>query len=511
VLLKSLISAIPASELADPVVGLDTEVAGLCDDSRQVSSGDLFLALPGSRVNGARFVEQALEAGAVAVLADRSLPAQPRLLRCDNTAHNAGLLADAFYGRPSSELALVGITGTNGKTSCAWLLESIWRAAGIEAGIMGTLDARCSTFARPARLTTPGCVELQATLADFRAAACEAVAMEVSSHALEQQRVSGCRFDTAVFTNLTRDHLDYHADEQAYFDAKALLFTEHLAGDSVAVINHDDPWGRRLLGRLGSSTEAWTWSTVQGEKACITLRQLELGLDGIRAVVDLRGRRLGIRSCLLGAVNVSNMMAAIAVASSMGIDDGCIVRGLADCAPVPGRMERVGQGSPVVLVDYAHTPDALERTLRTLKSQAEGRLLVVFGCGGDRDKGKRAMMGEVAGRLADVAVLTSDNPRTEDPETILDDIEQGTLSSMSLLKHATGSGYLREADRGAAIRSAIGMASPADVVVVAGKGHEDYQETDGVRAPFDDRLVVAEVLDDARPGSGTRATAQAGE
>jgi len=330
------------------------------------------------------------------------------------------------------------------------------------------------------------------------AAGCRSVVFEVSSHALAQHRVAGCRFRAALFTNLTRDHLDYHGDEESYFQAKARLFHDYLPPDGAAVINVDDPWGARLAAGL-TGTRLWRYS-VDGKDAEGRVLAVEGDLERNKVSMEIDGRRLHVESQLVGRVNVANLLAAATAALALEIDPEAIESGLAACPPVPGRLERVGGGPPLVLVDYAHTPDALERALAALGRPPGGRLIVCFGCGGDRDRGKRPMMGAVAAAGADVVVLTSDNPRSESPDRIIADMEEGCRGRINRIDReaaaAGGSGYLVEADRERAIALAIDVAGERDLVLIAGKGHENYQEVAGHRRPFDDRVVVRRLLEE---------------
>lgn len=504
----------------------DVRVRGVRVDSRLVEPGDLFVAVPGTRVDGAAFVREAKARGAVALACDAAhADAVVPCIVTDDPAAAAGYLASAFDGDPSDDLDLVGITGTNGKTSCTYLLESVLEAAGREPGVIGTIVQRCRAFERTSAMTTPSAVDLQALLAEMREAGVDAVAMEVSSHALDQRRVAGCLFRAALFTNLTRDHLDYHDSEDSYFAAKASLFRRWL--DPVrgaAVLNADDARVRTLPAELGAF-DVWTFSTEGQPGARARVVSAECTLAGIGAVFDVGGATVVVRSPLVGAANLSNLLAVATLARALGLDAEAIGEGLSACAPVPGRMERVSAaGQPAVFVDYAHTPDALERSLRALAAETRGRIVVVFGCGGDRDRGKRPIMGRLAAEHAQVVVLTSDNPRSEEPDAILAEIEAGLVAafddspdptsgagpgadrgasrvvrgmsrcSAAELAGPDSGGYLVEVDRLLAIQTAIAIAGDDDVVLVAGKGHENYQEIHGVRRAFDDRKVCRAAL-----------------
>ncbi len=512
-LLGELFDRAVAAGLSGELPGArDLPVAGLSYDSRSVGAGDLFFALPGTHVDGRVFLDTAIAAGATAVVVqgpfdpDRMDPTLKRAfgwIDVEDAMTAAGLFAAAWYEEPAATMELAGITGTNGKTSCSYLLESVWRAAGRQPGVIGTIRQRCAAFDRPSPMTTPPAIDVQALLAEMRDAGTDAVAIEVSSHALAQKRVAGCAFRVALFTNLTRDHLDYHGDEESYFAAKAALFRDYLAPGGAAVLNADDPRAARLASELRGS-DVWLYSTGPATRARASVLEADVSLDGIRARFLLDDFAVSVSSPLVGHANLSNLLAVAAAAAAVGIEPQAIERGLSECPPIPGRMERIGTAKPVVLVDYAHTPDALERSLVSLREDTEGRLIVVFGCGGNRDRGKRAMMGKIAAENADVVVLTSDNPRGEDPNAIIADIETGVALSVRARTRcrreptelrATGEcGYSVEPVREEAIRHALELADTEDVVLVAGKGHEDYQEAAGVRRAFDDRKVVAELL-----------------
>jgi len=497
-----------------------TSIAGVRIDSRKVGAGDLFVAMPGTRVDGAAFVADARKRGAVAVACDRAhAPADLPALVAADIAAAAGYLASSYWSDPSDALEVVGITGTNGKTSCTYLLEAVWKAAGKSPGVIGTIVQRYASIERASSMTTPSSVEIHALLAEMLHHQCDVVAMEVSSHALDQRRVAGCRFRAALFTNLTRDHLDYHASEDSYFAAKASLFRDYLEpGRGVAVLNADDARVSTLVAEL-SHQDVWTVSTAPGSRARARVVSAECTLSGIEAKLDLDGTRVWLRSPLVGAANLANLLAVAAVARGTGVEADAIAAGLSSCPAVPGRMERIfatgtngvatATEAPAVFVDYAHTPDALERSLKALVGETSGRIIVVFGCGGDRDRGKRPIMGRIAATLADAAVLTSDNPRSEDPDAILEEIERGIgarkarRSAAELAARGTG-GYLVEADRLLAIETAIAIAAPGDVVLIAGKGHEDYQETAGRKRHFDDREVARATLARRLPSAEVR-------
>jgi UDP-N-acetylmuramoyl-L-alanyl-D-glutamate--2,6-diaminopimelate ligase len=473
------------------------EVRGIAADSRALRAGDLFFALPGTRTDGRRYIAEALGRGAIAIAGDPAIDV-PAGVPFVATADPARLLARAavrFHGNPTAGLTVVGVTGTNGKTTVSYLLEAIWEDAGLRPGVLGTISYRFGGEVVPASLTTPPAPELFARLARMRAAGATHVAMEVSSHALAQGRADGIEWNAAVFTNLGRDHLDFHRDQDDYFQAKARLFAALDASPKasrVAVLNAADRRGAEL--RRMVRTPVVTFG-VGGD---VRAESVTLALEGTTAELILGRERVAVRTRLIGSGHLENVLAAAATAHALGTSPAAIARGIAGFAGVPGRMEPVDVGQDfTVLVDFAHTPEALAGVLGSLRALVRGRLICVFGCGGDRDRGKRPLMGEAVGRGADVAVLTSDNPRTEDPLAIIADAEPGLarvgLPRVTALAGAT-CGYAVLPDRAAAITGAIAAAQGGDCVVVAGKGHEDYQIVGTAKLPFDDRVVVRQAL-----------------
>jgi UDP-N-acetylmuramoyl-L-alanyl-D-glutamate--2,6-diaminopimelate ligase len=454
-------------------------VTGCTLDSRAVQPGDLYAALPGARAHGAEFAGSAVSAGARAVLTDPAGAARLELgpvpvLVADDPRAVLGAVARWVHGDPAAGMLLVGITGTNGKTTTAFLVEAGLRAAGHRTGLLGTVLTRIGDDVLASARTTPEAPDLQALLAVMRERGTTAVAMEVSSHALALGRVDGVRFDVAGFTNLSQDHLDFHGSMEDYEAAKASLFTPARA--DTGVVNVDDPAGRRLV------RAAQIPLVTFGADADWSAREVDLRPDGSR--FRLIGPGVDVRACvrLPGAFNTANAVAALACLVTAGVPVDDAVRGVEQCPGVPGRMERVDAGQPfLALVDYAHTPDAVSRLVQAARSLTRGKVVLVLGCGGDRDRAKRPAMGAAAA-TADLAVLTSDNPRSEEPLAILDEMAQGAP------------GAVREPDRRAAIALAVAAAAPGDVVVVAGKGHETGQEAGGVTTPFDDRVVLREVL-----------------
>lgn len=479
--------------LATPPGAADAVVTGVTHDSRAVAPGDLYAALPGARTHGARFAQLARESGAVAYLTDREgaavaeAVALPAYVVAD-PRHVLGPLAAWIYGEPARALTTFGVTGTNGKTTTAYLLEAGLRAAGRATGLVGTIETRIGDDVLPSVRTTPEAPDLHALFAVMREQGVDAVAMEVSSHALAMGRVDGTTFDVAVFTNLSEDHLDFHADLESYFQAKASLFAPERA--RRAVINIDDAYGERLAGLTREEGLPVVTVSPSG-RAEADWRVVEWTLAGEGSRFRLLGpSRVAVDAgtALPGAFNVENASLAVVALVEAGIALEAAVDGVRGCAGVPGRMERVDAGAPFLsLVDYAHSPDALElllATARDLVDSADGRVLVVVGCGGDRDPYKRPVMGAIAARDADVAVLTSDNPRSEDPLAILAAMTKGAET-------VSGGGTVEVVPaRRAAIERAVQLARPGDVVVVAGRGHEQGQEVAGIVHPFDDRTVL---------------------
>ena len=479
----------------------ETEISSIAYDSRRVQPGALFCALGGTREDGARFVAQALERGAAAVLAGRELEGTFPLVVADDPRRAMALVAAHFHRLPASRMSVVGVTGTNGKTTVAYLVEAMVNAAGRRAGLVGTVEQRFGNVRRTSSHTTPESVDLQALFAEMREAGTEIVAMEVSSHALVQRRVEGVRFRAAAFTQLTRDHLDYHGSMEAYFEAKATLFREHLAAEGTAVLNADDPWGRRLADELERSGRT-VWRFGEAADAVLGVRNLRISLGGFEGELFSPAGTWKVRSPLVGAHNVQNVLAAAGLALAAGIPMQAIIEALRSSTGAPGRLEPVPDDEGRrIFVDYAHTDDALGRVLDALRAVApsEARVVTVFGCGGDRDRGKRPLMGEAAARRSDLVVATSDNPRTEPPGAILDEIVPGIvragLQPLTIEEaRAGGKGYLTVEDRAEAIALAISAARPGDVVLIAGKGHEDYQIVGTEKRRFDDREAARAAL-----------------
>jgi UDP-N-acetylmuramoyl-L-alanyl-D-glutamate--2,6-diaminopimelate ligase len=467
-------------------------LSGLTLDSRSVQPGDLYVALPGTRVHGAAFCADAVAAGAVAVLTDADGRARaaatgvPVFVLADPRAR-LGEIACWVYGDPSSRLRLIGVTGTSGKTTSTYLLESGLRTAGHMTGLIGGVETRIGGDRLPSSLTTPEAPDLQALFAVMAERGVTAAAMEVSSHSLALGRVAGTSFDVAVFTNLSQDHLDFHADMEDYFRAKASLFVPPVIG----VVNIDDKWGRKLAGL--APVPVTTFSAAGKEAADWRAADVRSGADGSTfRLIGPGGVEADVSVGLAGMFNVANAVGAIAALVETGIRLEDAVAGVAACEGVPGRLERVpGPGLDVTaFVDYSHKPGAVEAVLRSLRPVTRGNLIIVLGCGGDRDRAKRPMMGAAAASLADVAILTSDNPRSEDPLAILAAMLDGVLS----VPQDERARVIIEPDRAAAISQAVSLAGPGDVIVVAGKGHETGQYVAGAVLPFDDRQVTAAAL-----------------
>ena len=469
----------------------DVEVSSVVHDSREVRAGSLFCCIRGSIVDGHRFARDAVAAGAVALLVEEWVAVDVPQARVQWVREVLGPLASRFFGAPSQAMRVLGVTGTNGKTTTTYLLEAIGTAAGDRTGVIGTVSARIGDRVLPAIHTTPEATELQSVLAAMRDDDVATVAMEVSSHALAQHRVDATTFAATCFTNLSHDHLDYHGTLDAYFAAKARLFTTDFTRH--AAVHVGDALGLHLARQAEAAGLVVARFAVDDAAAEVTARAVELAPDATSFELVACGRDpVRVRTGLVGSFNVENALAAAATALLAGFELDAIVAGLERPVVVPGRMERVDAGQDfTVLVDYAHTPDALSHALGAARDLLEhdGRVIAVFGCGGDRDRAKRPLMGEIAGRLSDRAYLTSDNSRSEDPAAIADEILAGVPA---------GADVVPVLDRRAAIHDAIAGARPGDVVVVAGKGHETGQTAGGETTPFDDRLVARAELESRR-------------
>jgi UDP-N-acetylmuramoyl-L-alanyl-D-glutamate--2,6-diaminopimelate ligase len=471
--LSAAVAAVPGAEIRGDA---RIPVAEVAFDSRQVVRGTLFFCVPGANADGHDFASQAVRSGATALVVERWLDLDAPQILVPSTRSAMGPMSATVLGDPARSLTIVGITGTNGKTTIVHLLDAMFRAAGRRTGAIGTVGAHVAGEAVPLARTTPEAPDLHRLLGRMRDAGVTTVAMEVSSHALDQGRVGGVVFDAAVFTNLSQDHLDHHGSMESYFGAKATLFAQDRTRH--AVLNLDDAWGRRLL-----DVPVPVTTFGLDPAADVRAEGVRVRMDGLVFRVD--GRE--VTSPLRGVFNVSNCLAAIAASGVVGVDADAAIEGLASAGHVPGRMEPVVSGQDfLVVVDYAHTPDSIRTVLAAARPLATGRVIVVFGCGGDRDRAKRSPMGAAATEGADLTVITTDNPRSEDPSEIIAEIERGAAAS--------GGDFVVEPDRRAAIRLALQEARSGDVVVVAGRGHESRQEVEDGSIPFDDRVVVREEL-----------------
>jgi UDP-N-acetylmuramoyl-L-alanyl-D-glutamate--2,6-diaminopimelate ligase len=457
-----------------PADARDIDIVGLAYDTRSVVPGTLFFCVPGFTRDGHEFAGEAIARGAVALVVERPLRSGAPEIQVDSVRAAMAPAAARFFGDPTAELQTVGVTGTNGKTTSAFLLRSLLGAAGKQAGLLGTVKSVIGGVEHEVVRTTPEAIDLQRTFREMLDAGDRACAMEVSSHALELHRADAIHFAAAVFTNLTQDHLDFHGTMDDYFAAKRRLFTDSAPG--VAVVNIDDPYGRRLAAELSDPV-----TFALEREATFRATDVDSGLGGSRLTVG----DVELRTPMRGRFNVYNVLGAFATARALGMPGQVAAETIESAPPVPGRFEPVDEGQEfAVLVDYAHTPDSLQNVLEAARGLTGGRLHVVFGCGGDRDRGKRPLMGEIAQRLADRVVVTSDNPRSEDPDAIIEEILAGTTGEVD-----------SNVDRRAAIADAIAGAAAGDVVVIAGKGHEQGQEfAAGYKIPFDDCTVAREIL-----------------
>jgi UDP-N-acetylmuramoyl-L-alanyl-D-glutamate--2,6-diaminopimelate ligase len=480
-------------------------VTSICYDSRKCQQGSLFVAVPGLLADGHAYIPEAIRNGARVIVHEQPPPAtsDARWIQVADSRRVLGMLGRNFYRHPSSQICLVGVIGTNGKTTVTYLLESILTAAGFSVGVLGTVNYRFKQKIMAAPHTTPESLEMQSILRDMVDDGVSHVVAEVSSHSLDLRRVDDCDFDLGVFTNFSQDHLDYHKTMENYFAAKERFFGEVLPASQKntscrMVVNGDDPWGQQLL--QGVRLPHLSFGI---DNPCDLLaRDIHLSLQGTQADFISAGGQFEIASPLIGRFNLYNILAAAAAALALGIGPEMIQAGIKHFGQVPGRMEKVsGPNQPAVFVDYAHTDDALRRVLQNLKAFKQGRLITLFGCGGDRDRGKRPLMAQAAAELSDLVIITSDNPRTEDPLEIIRQIEAGLTGGVmrQILPVALEAGdcnrcYAVIPDRGAAIEAAIAYAGPSDLVVIAGKGHEDYQVLGSQRVSFDDRCHARAAL-----------------
>ena len=485
--LKTLAAALPTRQ----VIGtLDRTVESIAYDSRRVQRNGLFVALRGEKADGHEFIDSAIEKGASVIVTEREEP-HPRVtsLVVENTRAALADLSANFYGHPAWKLKLAAVTGTNGKTTTTFLIKHICEKAGLRCGLVGTVRYEIGERILPAIRTTPESLDLQELLAQIVNAGCRAAAMEVSSHALAQDRTRGLEWNVAVFTNLTQDHLDFHGTMESYFDSKAKLFarlgSQEKKRKPVAIVNIDDRYGEQLLKKIDQRVAVVTYG--RSVRADFRASNYRVEFSGTSYQLDAHGKSYLVRVPLIGGFNVANSVAALAAANALGISLRDAVLSLGKSPQVPGRLELVpAKRQFQVFVDYAHTPDALKNVLKTLRELEPHRLIVVFGCGGNRDREKRPLMGEIVDRHADYAIVTSDNPRKEDPDAIIVEIEKGFRSSR----------YEKMVDRTQAIDRAITLAQPRDIVLIAGKGHENYQEFADHTVPFDDIQVARRAIED---------------
>jgi len=482
--LNKLLESITTMDVAGET---DMEITGLAYDSRQVKPGHLFVAIPGTQTDGAEYISDALSNGAVAVVSESRLDLGRKTahIQVANARRALAELVNVYFGELSKQMMMIGVTGTNGKTTTTFMIRNILRDNGFTPGLLGTVVYEIGEHSIPASRTTPESLEIQTMLKQMRTRGCDSVVMEVSSHAIAMARVHDLDFNVAVFTNLTQDHLDFHHDMDSYFDVKANLFESLEQGHGrAAVINIDDPWGRKLVEERQLDADVVTYGF--SDEAQVHASKVDLGVHGtvFKFVSPWGEARVHLK--LLGRFNIHNALGALATGGLCGIDLHRMVRSLEKLESVPGRLELVpNRKGRKIFVDYAHTDDALKNVLTTLREICKGRLMVVFGCGGNRDRGKREKMGRVACKLADYVIVTSDNPRREDPAAIASDIVAGCQDSTH---------YEVVLGRRAAIETGIGMMKRKDILLVAGKGHETYQEFEGTVVPFDDREVVKEIL-----------------
>jgi len=468
----------------------EIKIKGLAYDSRRVMPGDTFVAIPGLRVDGAQFIPQAVEKGARVIVTEKQInvPAGVDLVIVPNARQALAALAARFYGYPAKKLKLIGITGTNGKTTIAYLLESILRVAGHKVGLIGTVETRIDGKSAPSTLTTPESLELQGLLDQMLKAGVTHVVMEVSSHSLAQYRVWGVEFDIAIYTNLTHDHLDFHHTMEEYLEAKKQLFRQ-LKESGIAIINVDDPYSKKIAEEVqgevlfyGVKEAKHEMRSTKQSEFDIKLRSYDIKLDSMQVVIDTTM----LKTPLTGMFNIYNILAAFQAGLALHISRDKIKAGI-EKARVPGRFERVEAGQPFpVIVDFAHSPDSLQKLLETVKPFVKGRLILVFGCPGDRDREKRPIMGRIAAELADQVIITTDDPHSEDPQVIIQDILKGITNY--------GLRITNETDRRKAIEKALRQAQKGDVVVIAGRGHEKYQDFNGKKVELDDREAAREIL-----------------
>lgn len=471
-----------------------SEVMGLTSNSEEVRKGYMFCAIKGTNFDGHGFIGSAIQKGATSILAEdmpEHVQKDVTYVKVKNTRENAPFIASNYYHNPSDDMTLVGVTGTNGKTTVTNLVDAIWKKENRKTGIIGTIENRYAGKISASSMTTPDSIELAKLLYDMKKSNVSNVCMEVSSHALDLNRVDGCSFDCAAFTNLSQDHLDYHASMDSYFNSKKKLFTQILKKSSkknkFAVINADDHYGMELITETAGKKVIFSLVSDSTEVCSVSHK---ISRKGIEAELMVRGKKISISSNLIGAHNLYNILTAVAITSELGTSLSCIESAISENITIPGRLEKITSSSGFeIYIDYAHTPDALQNVLKTLQSLKKTRIITVVGCGGDRDEDKRGLMGQIACQLSDYVILTSDNPRSEDPEKIIDEIENG-IKSLTPARN----NYMKVPDREKAIKKSIELAGKNDIVLIAGKGHENYQIIGNKKFNFDDREIAKKIL-----------------
>ncbi len=512
--LSQLIKTLQPRTVSGMDTGGDPQVASLHYRAQQTAPGGVFVAIRGFAADGHDYIDQAVEQGAIAVVTDRPVQTGAIVIEVKNTRVALAQLAAEFYGHPSGQMTVIGITGTNGKTTTAYLVEAILQTAGYKTGLIGTINYHFDGRSCDNPVTTPESLDLQAILAQMRAAGVTHVVMEASSHAIDLYRIQHCWFDVGVFTNLSRDHLDFHGDLESYWASKKKLFTDYLAtgpkkNRARAVINCFNERGRLLPHSLEGTQRKAPVTIGERTDDAIRLLHATQSLDGIHALADAPNGKIELKSPLVGNYNLENILCAVGVGIALELPAPVIAGGIGAAGAVPGRLEAIrNDHKRYVYVDYAHTPDALENVLQTLRNLPHNRLICVFGCGGDRDSAKRPQMGAIAGRRADLAVVTSDNPRSEPPDAIIAQVVDGTRKEMirefpadTMPDDWTPAGYTIEPDRRKAIELAIRVSQTDDVILIAGKGHETYQLVGDKTLAFDDRQVAREALAQLKVGT----------
>ncbi|MCP4682002.1 MAG: UDP-N-acetylmuramoyl-L-alanyl-D-glutamate--2,6-diaminopimelate ligase [Desulfobacterales bacterium] len=502
--LSSLIKSVSPNFTSIPGAH-DPEVVSIHYRADQVQPGGLFVAIPGFKANGHDFIDQALDRGAVAIVSEKSFKGDSLTIQVKNTRHALSGLSAKFYGYPSEKLIITGITGTNGKTTTTYLLENILEKARLSSGVISTIECRFAGQTRNITMTTPESLDLQEILSNMVDNDVTHVVMEASSHAIDLNRIDHLSLNVGIFTNLSQDHLDYHKDMENYFSCKTKLFTHNLTSfhkkdQRTAVINCNNDRGIELFSILEQMNSGPDLITIGAPETChISAHHIDVSIAGIIGSIATPIGSFEFRSSLVGKYNLENILCAVGAGVALNIPLQAIKKGIDEFSHVPGRLEPVNNMvKRHIFVDYAHTPDALENVLKTLKSITSGRLITIFGCGGDRDKAKRPQMGEIAGRLSDLAVITSDNPRTEDPMTIIEQITMGIQKVSQKVDNTHGGsikGYLVAPDRNQAIKTGIDSSCPGDTILIAGKGHETYQIIGDNTISFDDRIAVQKIID----------------